>query len=140
MARDGWVFAIEQNPSRVEDIRANIEYFGASNVTVVTGRAEDTIGPLPPPDAVFIGGSGGAMEQILKRTGQCLRPGGRIVVNLVTLENLNSALTTLKATGMTVEVTLVSIAKSTSVVDMTRLQPLDPVFVVTAWRESEEED
>lgn len=140
IARDGWVFAIEQNPTRAEDIQANMVRFGANNMTVITGRAEDALGSLPPPDAIFIGGSGGAMEQILKRTGECLRPGGRIVINLVTLENLNSALTTLKAIGMTVEITLVSIAKSTSVVDMTRLQPLDPVFVVTAWQESEEKD
>ena len=46
---------------------------------------------LPDPDAVFIGGGGGAMRRILGITAGRLRHGGRIVVNGITLDNLHEA-------------------------------------------------
>jgi precorrin-6Y C5,15-methyltransferase (decarboxylating) len=43
------------------------------------------LGDLPTPDAVFVGG-GASRAGVLDAVWQALRPGGRLVVNAVTLE------------------------------------------------------
>ena len=50
---------------------------------VVEGRAPDALAGLPAPDAVFIGG--GAEPAVARCGVAALRPGGRLVVNAVTL-------------------------------------------------------
>jgi precorrin-6Y C5,15-methyltransferase (decarboxylating) len=102
------------------------------NVEVVQAFAPDGLENLPNPTAVFIGGSGGRMEEIIDFVCQRLKPGGRIVINIVVLEHLSVAIDALKARGFVPEVTLVNIARSTSVGELTRFEALNPVFVVTA--------
>ncbi|MBX6378618.1 MAG: precorrin-6Y C5,15-methyltransferase (decarboxylating) subunit CbiT, partial [Clostridia bacterium] len=132
LAPRGHAYAIEKNAEDVANIRENVARFGVGNVTVVHGRAPAGLEAWPDPDAVFVGGSGGEMGDILAVAARRLRPGGRIVVNLATLENLSQALTTLRGLGLEVAVTLVQVARSRPVLDLTRLEALDPVFVVTA--------
>jgi precorrin-6B methylase 2 len=77
------------------------------------------------------------MEEILDFVSQRLKPGGRIVINIVALENLGAAVNTLKARDFVTDVTLVNIARSTSVMELTRLEALNPVFVVAAGKKNE---
>ena len=42
---------------------------------------------LPRPDAVFIGGHGGKLREIMKKVKEYLLPGGVIVMNSVTAES-----------------------------------------------------
>ena len=137
LARRGRVFAIEKNEKDIAIIRKNIKKFHVPNVEVVHAFAPDSLGRLPDPNAVFIGGSGGRMEEILDLVCHRLKPGGRIVINIVALENLNAAVNALKARGFVLEVTLVNIARSTSVRELTRFEALNPVFVVTAVQKEE---
>ena len=52
---------------------------------VVEGRAPEALAGLATPDAIFVGG--GASERgVLDAAIAALRPGGRLVVNAVTLE------------------------------------------------------
>lgn len=137
LARKGRIYTIEKNGKDVAIIKKNIRKFHAPNVEVVHTSAPDNLGKLPPPNAVFIGGSGGRMEEILDFVSHKLRPGGRIVINIVALENLSAAVNALKARGFVTDVTLVNIARSTSVIELTRFEALNPVFVVTAGRKNE---
>jgi len=137
LARKGRVFAIEKNSEDVAIIRENLQNFRASNVQVVQTLAPDGLGDLPDPTAVLIGGSGGQMEGILDIACLRLKPGGRIVINVVTLENLNAAVEGLKVRGFTAEVTLINIARSQDIANLTRLEALNPVFVITGRREAE---
>ena len=50
----------------------------------------------PAPDAVFIGGSGGELTELIGLCLTKLKPNGCLVMNFVTLENLTTALGTLK--------------------------------------------
>ena len=135
LLRKGRVFAIEKNQKDVAIIRKNIRKFNVPNVEVVPAFAPDGLDRLPDPTAVFIGGSGGRMEEILNVACRRLKPGGRIVINIVVLENLSAAVNALKARGFVTDVTLVSIARSTGVMELTRFEALNPVFVVTAEKE-----
>jgi precorrin-6Y C5,15-methyltransferase (decarboxylating) len=83
------------------------------------------------PDAIFIGGTAGEMQEILKVCRERLKPRGRLVVNLVTLENLGEAVQVLKKIGFKHEVTLVQISRSKPILDLTRFDALNPVFVVS---------
>ena len=97
LLRKGHVFAIEKNPKDIAIIRKNLKKFCATNVEVAHAFAPDGLNNLPDPTAVFIGGSGGRMGKILDLVSQRLKPGGRIVINIVALENLSVAVNALKA-------------------------------------------
>ncbi len=148
LAPEGRVYAIEKNAADMDNIRRNIARFGVGNMEAVQGVAPAGLEAFPDPDAVFIGGSGGRMEGILEEVCRRLRPGGRVVLNAATLENLAEADRLLRRRGWERDVTLVQIARSRPVaagrgieggeeLSLTRLASLDPVFIITAWRPGE---
>ena len=57
------VYAFEQKEEACRLIRQNQEKFKVPNVTLIPGCAPESLEGLPAPDKVFIGGSGGKMEQ-----------------------------------------------------------------------------
>ncbi len=137
LAAKGSIFAIEKNADAVAIISKNVQRFGRHNIKVIRALAPEKLEKLPAPDAIFIGGSGGHMAEILSVAGRRLRPKGRIVVNAATLETLHRTAEGLLANGFMYGVTLVSIARSRETSNLTRLEALNPVFVVTGWRKSE---
>lgn len=116
------VWAVEKNKDDCEIVRKNVEKFGAKEVTVVHGTAPGALLDLPAPDAVFVGGSGGEMAEIIRLSQERLKPGGRLVLNVATLENLVNL-------G---EVTLVQVSRSRPILDLTRLEAQNPIFII-AW-------
>jgi precorrin-6Y C5,15-methyltransferase (decarboxylating) len=77
--------AIEVRHDRAERIARNALSFGAPGLSVVTGEAPQAFADLARPDAIFIGGGASAPGMIEHSCG-ALGPGGRLVVNAVTLE------------------------------------------------------
>lgn len=76
--------AVEASAERVGVIIENAHRLGVPELRVIEGHAPDTLPDAPDPDAVFIGGgvgTPGLIEDCLAR----LKPGGRLVVNAVTL-------------------------------------------------------
>ena len=67
-----------------------------ANYTLVHDKAPAGMEAWPDPDAVFIGGSGGELADLIRLVLSRLKPGGHLVMNFVTLENLAMALETLK--------------------------------------------
>lgn len=81
------VYAIEQKTQAQELLRKNLGRFHLRNVIPVDGSAPDCLMELEAPTHVFIGGSGGQLEEIL----QCIwekNPRARIVVNAISLETV----------------------------------------------------
>lgn len=134
LAPRGQVFVIEKNAEDCENIQQNIVKFGTKHVTLVEGNAPDGLGAWPDPDAVFVGGTGGRMAEIVETSARRLRSGGRMVVDVATIENLGEANDALKTNGFETELTLVSISRSKPILNLTRFDALNPVFVVTGWR------
>jgi precorrin-6Y C5,15-methyltransferase (decarboxylating) len=77
--------AIEQRPDRAARIRRNAAAFGVPGLQLVEAAAPAALEALATPDAVFVGGGGGDAG-VLDNAARALRPGGRFVVNAVTLE------------------------------------------------------
>ncbi len=51
---------------------------------------------------------------------------------MVSLENLNSAVAAVKLAGIEPEITMVNISRSSGLLDLTRFEALNPVFIITA--------
>lgn len=77
--------AIEENADRAERARRNALHLGATRLDVRMGRAPEALAGWPVPDAVFIGG-GATDAGVFEAAWAALKPGGRLVLNAVTLE------------------------------------------------------
>lgn len=78
--------AIENRTDRAARIGENAHALGVPGLTVVTGAAPDALDGMETPDAVFVGG-GATTPGVLDTCWQALPPGGRLVVNAVTMES-----------------------------------------------------
>lgn len=83
------VTGFEQRPEGKELMERNSRKFGTPGITALIGDFLETdISGLPAPDAVFIGGHGGKLPEILRKIDKVLLPGGVIVFNSVSEESL----------------------------------------------------
>jgi precorrin-6Y C5,15-methyltransferase (decarboxylating) len=130
LAPRGHVYAVEVDPEGVELCRENARAHGVDNVHVVPGRAPEALVGLPEPDAVFVGGSKGSMGPILDAALSALSPGGRLVVNAVTLENVAEAYGGLCERGLAPEVTLLQVARGVALSRYQRYEALNPIHMI----------
>jgi precorrin-6Y C5,15-methyltransferase (decarboxylating) len=84
-ARDAEAIAFEREDERRQFIATNALALGVPSLRIEGGDAPASLQAIPPPDAVFIGGSV-ASEDIFTTCWQALKPGGRLVANAVTVE------------------------------------------------------
>lgn len=78
--------SVERDAGRADRIRRNAAALGVPGLDVVTGSAPRALAGLPAPDAVFVGGGAGT-PGLLETCRRALRPGGRLVVNVTTVES-----------------------------------------------------
>lgn len=130
----GHVWAIEKNEADFAIAQNNHAAHAVSNYTVLHGRASTHIANLPPPHAVFIGGSGGEMQLLIEHIWQVLHTDGHLVINVVTLENLHRATQTLKTLQPTAQwdVLQLQAARSKPILDMHRMAAENPVWIICA--------
>lgn len=138
IASNGHVWAIEKNEGDAANARANAAKFRVGNYTLCEGKAPAGLDTWPDPDAVFIGGSGGELAELIRLILGRLKPGGRLVMNFVTLENLATATATLKDIAAGWDVVQLQASRSQPILDMHRMAAQNPVWVVTAWNETKE--
>jgi precorrin-6Y C5,15-methyltransferase (decarboxylating) len=132
LAPRGKVFAIEVDPEGVAICGENARVHGVDNVRVIAGRAPEALLGLEAPDAVFVGGSKGSMSLIIDAALTALKPGGRLVINAITLENVAEGYAALKARGAEPEVTLVQISRGAPLAHYQRYEALNPIHILAA--------
>ncbi|WP_166245623.1 precorrin-6y C5,15-methyltransferase (decarboxylating) subunit CbiE [Paenibacillus turpanensis] len=133
LAPRGEVYAIEKNEGDFANIEQNRLKF-RTDFTAIHAKAPERLDELPDPDAVFIGGSGGELRELIRICCERLKPEGRIVVNAATIETLSAANQALVEQGFEVRITLVQISRSKPILDMTRFEGLNPIYVITGFR------
>ncbi|MBD0380694.1 precorrin-6y C5,15-methyltransferase (decarboxylating) subunit CbiE [Paenibacillus sedimenti] len=133
IAREGAVYAIEKNEDDLKNCMENCIKFRA-DITAVQGRAPKGLEAFPDPDAIFIGGSGGEMQELLELCSKRLKPNGTIVLNAATIETLYEADQTFTKLGFDVNVTLVQVSRSKPILHMKRFDALNPIYIITAKR------
>jgi precorrin-6B C5,15-methyltransferase / cobalt-precorrin-6B C5,C15-methyltransferase len=77
--------AIEQDADRLKLIATNADQLGAPRLKIVAGEAPGALKGLPAPHAIFIGGGVG-VAGVFEAAWQALRPSGRLVANVVSIE------------------------------------------------------
>lgn len=133
---DGHVFAIEKNADDIANIEQNHAVWNVSNYSFFHGKAPQFLETWQNPDAVFIGGSGGELAELITLCLNRLNLGGWLVMNFVTIENLSTAVETLKQCGATWDVTQIQASRSSPILNMHRLQAENPVWIVSATKTS----
>lgn len=84
-------------------MEANSRKFGTPGIDYHIGDFLETdVSEIPAPDAVFIGGHGGKLEEIVRKVKKVLLPGGVIVFNSVSAESLEMFEKSIHQAGMSV--------------------------------------
>jgi precorrin-6Y C5,15-methyltransferase (decarboxylating) len=130
LSAPGTVCAIEQDAADYHLILANAQTFGVRNLKAVHGTAPAVFAGLPAPDAVFVGGTGHEVARLLQAAFAALRPAGRLVVNVATLESLSATYAALKALAPPVQVLLVSLARGVEQLETLRFEAVNPTFLL----------
>ncbi len=132
LCRMGHVYAIEKNVDDAAIVGRNRLAMGIGNHTLAHGKAPEGLQLWADPDAVFIGGSGGELAELIALVLRRLRPGGWLVMNFVTIENLAGAVEALKAQGAGWDVLQLQASRSRPILHMHRLAAENPVWIVCA--------
>lgn len=123
--------AIEQHAERAARIRRNAETFGVPHLQLVEGAAPEALEGLPTPDAVFIGG-GGTRAGLIEQVQAALSPGGRLVINAVTLQSEALLLQLQARCGGSL--TRIEIARAAGIGgDVARLSGWRPAMPICQW-------
>jgi precorrin-6Y C5,15-methyltransferase (decarboxylating) CbiT subunit len=125
----GKVIGIEKDREALEVLYKNKEKFQAHNFEIIEGEAMEVDLDLCF-DAIFIGGSGGGIEQIIEKYGASLKAGGKMVLNFITIDNLYRALDTFKKLSYKIECSQVAVNKAKGKSLM--LMANNPIFIVEA--------
>lgn len=128
---DGTVYAIEKDTEAADLIDENIEKFKTRNIEVIRGTAPSAIENLPGPDACFIGGSSGNMDEIVSVVLK-KNPYVNVVINTITLQSLNEAISCMEKYGFTdVEIVNISSAKAKKAGKYDMMIGQNPIYIIS---------
>lgn len=135
VAAGGSVYAIEMDPEDYALIAANAERFGVTNLIPVLGQAPDAWKGLPKPDAIFVGGSGRHIRGLVEQAFEQLKPSGRLVANVGSIDNLADVRKILQKAAGDTKVLMINISRGNDQLDRLRFESLNPTFLIAAVRE-----
>ena len=139
LAPEGQVFAIEKNEPDLGNCFQNQRKF-RTDLTAIHGKAPQGLENFPDPDAVFIGGTGGEMVELIQTCCNRLNASGRIVLNAATIENLYRANEAFVKAGFQTSILHAQVSRSKPILGMNRFVPLNPVYIITAQRKEDKDE
>lgn len=131
----GHVYAVEKNVADFAIASENARDFALHNYTIIESKAPLGMENWPAPNAVFIGGSGGELAELIVLCLDKLQVNGCLVMNFVTLENLTTALEILKQSAASWDITQLQASRSQPILHMHRMRAENPVWVICAQKE-----
>lgn len=131
LANKGTVYSIEREEEGVRLIKENAARFEVSNLEAIAGVAPEALSDLPQANVVFIGGSGGNLEQIIQASDKLLKPNGRMIITAVTVETLYKALQIMQnKSNYDVSAFCVQISRINQIASYNMLQALNPINII----------
>jgi precorrin-6Y C5,15-methyltransferase (decarboxylating) len=119
--------AIEPRADRLARIARNAAAFGVPDLAIVEGFAPEALDGLATPNAIFLGG-GGSDTELVRLCMERLAPGGRLVINAVTLETQAEVIGHARTFGG--DLTQISIARA---VPLGRFHGFKPAMPIVQW-------
>ena len=131
IAINGEIIAVEKDSKNISILKSNVSTHNAYNVKIIEGAAPDILYDLSSPDSIFIGGTGGQMDEIIRYSSDRLMQDGIIVMNFASIERSVKAYNLLKHQSMETSYIAVNISKGRELPDESLvLSPMNPVFIV----------
>lgn len=127
-AYEGHVYAVEKKKDALALLKKNVSGLHIENLTAVEGLAPDACEALPAPTHVFIGGSSGRMEDLLKLIWD-KNPFARITATAVALETVGELTRCARIYGG--EGVCITAANTRPVGSYTLMQGQNPVYLFT---------
>jgi precorrin-6Y C5,15-methyltransferase (decarboxylating) len=134
IALRGKVYAIEMDAEDYVMMIENAKLFSVPSLVPVHGQAPEAFKNLPTPDAVFVGGSGRMVPELVIESIKRLGHGGRIVVNVSSPDNLVAVQEVIDRAGLETDVRMINIARGQYQLGRTRFEALNPTFLVLGRR------
>jgi precorrin-6B C5,15-methyltransferase / cobalt-precorrin-6B C5,C15-methyltransferase len=133
IARNGKAYAIEMDAEDYNLLVENAKQFGVTNLVPVLGEAPGAWESLPDPEAIFVGGTGRAVTELVSHAWPRLRPGGCLIANMMSMDYV-VALQQLFVAKMGLEPMLwmVQISRGNYQLDKLRLESCNPSFLLKA--------
>ena len=132
LASEGTAYAIEMAPEDHGLIRENASRCAVTNVTAVLGIAPEAWADLPDPDAIFVGGTGRAVRNIADLACERLKTGGRIVVNVGSIDDLSAVHSALTARLGEATIRMINVAHAMEQLEVVRFESQNPTFLISA--------
>jgi precorrin-6Y C5,15-methyltransferase (decarboxylating) len=137
IAREGQVYAIEPDAEDHQLLTANAQRFQVGGTLIpVLGPAPEAWAELPDPDAVFVGGTGRAVGRIVEQAVQRLRLGGRLVVNVNSLDSMLAVHQVLSHVAGECTVRMMQLAYANEQLGSLRLESMNPTFLLSFLKSS----
>ncbi len=134
IAAKGKVFAIEMDAEDYGLMLENAKLFDVPSLVPVHGQAPAAFKDLARPDAIFVGGSGRIVPELVSESLKFLGDGGRIVVNVSSPDNLVAVQEVIETAGLEVDVRMINIARGQHQLGRVRFEALNPTFLVLGRR------
>ncbi len=130
IAREGTVYAIEQDVEDRQLIVENAKRFGVKNLVPILGHAPEACAELPDPDAVFVGGTGRGVGRLMTAAYERLRSGGRLVATMRSINNVAEIQQAFITEGVPTKIWMINLARGSYQLDRVRFEPLVPTFLM----------
>ncbi|SCI43131.1 MULTISPECIES: decarboxylating cobalt-precorrin-6B (C(15))-methyltransferase [unclassified Romboutsia] len=124
------VTAIERNDDALDLIKQNVKKFDLKNVEILKGYAPIEI--KNGVDAIFLGGTGNNLEEIIIWSKNLLVEGGRLVANFIIVDTFNQTLNLLRKHGFTnLDVSVLNVSKLEKLGRGEYFKPLNPIYIIS---------
>ena len=129
IASQGKVFAIEMDAEDYNLMLQNAERFQVPTLVPIHGRAPKAFEDLPEPNAIFVGGSGRSVPELVGAAAARMKH-GRLVANVSSPDNLVAVQAVMESAGYRSDVRMINIARGQQQLDRVRFESLNPTFLV----------
>ncbi len=129
--KKGKVFAVERKFEAVELIKQNIEKFGIKNLEIIHGTAPDDLS-IKKFDRMFVGGSGGNLEEIIKYFIKYGDEKSIIVINAIALETLSKVQNIFEKYKIkNAEIVNISVSRGKKIGGYTMMYGENPIYIIS---------
>jgi len=133
IARHGKAYAIEMDAEDYNLLLENAEQFGVANLVPILGEASKAWETLPDPEAIFVGGTGRAVTELVSNAWPRLQPGGCLLANMMSMDYVVALQQWfVAAAGVEPTLWMIQISRGNYQMDKLRLESCNPTFLMKA--------
>ena len=135
------VIAIERNDDAIDLVKQNKEKFNLDNVEIIKAYAPVELDKDIKADAIFLGGTGKKLEEIIDWSKDLLVDGGRLVANFIIIDTFYEMLRLVKEKGFkNIVVTVLNVAKLEKLGTGEYFKPHNPIYIISCEKGVEEDN